>query len=125
MTLDEYQEAAANVSKWAPGGEKSIAYYALKLNGEAGEVAELIGKVWRGDLGIEPTVNTIEDLIAIHPEVKDKLVRELGDVLWYIQKIASKIEVSLDEVGLTNIAKLQARVDRKAAGLDPKAGEGR
>lgn len=125
MTLDEYQEAAANVSKWAPGGEKSIAYYALKLNGEAGEVAELIGKVWRGDHGEVGDREGIAAKFRSQPELHDKLVRELGDVLWYVQKLADKIGVGLEEVGQTNIAKLQARVDRKAAGLDPKAGEGR
>jgi len=125
MTLNEYQDAAQAVSTWAPGGEKSIAYYTLKLNGEAGEVAELVGKAWRGDYGpIDVHApGAIESILAATHE--DKLVRELGDVLWYVQKIASKINVDLETVATENLRKLQARVDRKAAGLDPKEGEGR
>lgn len=124
MTLNEYQYEAQKVSTWAPGGEKSSAYYALKLNGEAGEVAELIGKAWRGDYG--PTeVMSIEAIFKANPELKNKLVRELGDVLWYVQKLASKIDIQLADVARENLNKLQARVDNVSAGRPAKDGEGR
>lgn len=124
MTLDEYQYKAQQVAQWAPGGEKSIAYYALKLNGEAGEVAEQVGKAWRGDYGLTD-VDDVHLRIVFTPELKDKLVRELGDVLWYVSKIADKINVQLSDVARTNIAKLQARVDNVNAGRPAKEGEGR
>jgi NTP pyrophosphatase (non-canonical NTP hydrolase) len=120
--LDEYQRDAGHVSTWAPGGSKPLAYYALKLNGEAGEVAELVGKVWRGDFG--PFEHDPAEGFRQNPELKAKLVKELGDVLWYVQHIAARLDVPLSEVALANITKLQARVDNVRAGLPAKSGQG-
>lgn len=72
-------------------------YPALKLNGEAGEVAELIGKAIRDDGGV------------ISPERKLKLIYELGDVLWYISAMCREIGVPLAVVADTNIKKLKHR----------------
>lgn len=123
--LDEYQIKAASVGTWAPGGSKPLAYYALKLNGEAGEVAEIVGKAWRGDYcevtnGIDPALMPFE----LDPKLREKLVKELGDVLWYVAKIAGKLGVNLSEVGTTNLRKLIARIENVEAGLPAKSGDG-
>jgi NTP pyrophosphatase (non-canonical NTP hydrolase) len=65
----------------------------LGLVGESGEVVDLIKKhVYHG-----------------HPLDSDKLLKELGDVLWYVAALATALDVELSEVAAKNIAKLTAR----------------
>jgi len=44
-----------------------------------------------------------------HPIDHDKMVKEIGDVLWYVAFAARAVGVSLDEVAERNVAKLRAR----------------
>lgn len=65
----------------------------MGLAGETGEVIDLLKKhVWHD-----------------HPLDRDKLLRELGDVLWYLQLIADSTGFSMEDVRDANIAKLKAR----------------
>lgn len=75
----------------------AIMYPALKLAGEAGEVAEEIGKMIRDDSGI------------MTDERRERLVGELGDVLWYINALAAELGESLERIAERNIAKLARR----------------
>ena len=75
-------------------------YYALGLAGEAGEVADKIKKVYR-DCGGDYT-----------PEVKAAIILELGDVLWYMARLAGWMGVSLGVVALRNVTKLMGRKQR-------------
>lgn len=81
MTLSEYQDAALRTASRKPGEEVSrtidLAALALGVAGEAGEVCDLIKKhVGHG-----------------HPLDRDKLVKELGDVLWYGSVLAYRVGV--------------------------------
>ena len=40
---------------------------------------------------------------------KDELIKELGDVAWYIAEIATVLDVELEDVLVQNIEKLKAR----------------
>jgi NTP pyrophosphatase (non-canonical NTP hydrolase) len=65
----------------------------IGLCGEAGEVAELYKKaIYHG-----------------HKMDREKLVKELGDVLWYLSDLASKAGITLQEVANKNIQKLMKR----------------
>jgi NTP pyrophosphatase (non-canonical NTP hydrolase) len=97
MDFDTYDVAAARTARRAPGEELDprthLAVMALGLTGEAGEVADLIKKhIGHG-----------------HPLDSVKLVKELGDVLWYLAAICDALNTSLDHVAVTNIEKLKAR----------------
>jgi NTP pyrophosphatase (non-canonical NTP hydrolase) len=39
----------------------------------------------------------------------DEVIKELGDVLWYVAGMATAIGVSLDDVGQRNVDKLRKR----------------
>lgn len=66
---------------------------ALGITGEAGEVADLIKKhVFHG-----------------HDLNRDEIVKELGDVCWYVALLATSIGVGLDEILERNIEKLKRR----------------
>jgi NTP pyrophosphatase (non-canonical NTP hydrolase) len=73
--------------------EIGLAYCALGLNGEAGEVAEKVKKFYRDGTEID----------------KKALVKELGDVLWYLTAISNLIGVGLEEVMEVNYEKLLKR----------------
>lgn len=77
-----------------------LMYCVGKLNGESGEVAELVFKAFRGNLG----QLTDEEII--------KLAKELGDVQWYIANIADLIGYTLEDIMEMNIEKLQDRKER-------------
>lgn len=75
---------------------EALCHYALGLTGEAGEVADEIKKL----VFYERPLADAE---------RDKLVKELGDVLWYVSAIATTLDVTLEDVASRNVEKLEAR----------------
>ena len=95
-TLDEYQEAALSVAFYPQMGRNPI-YPALGIAGEAGEVCEKVKKVLRDEGGIFDSA----DAAAIG--------QELVDVLWYITAMARELGLSLHDIAVMNLAKLERR----------------
>ncbi len=93
MSLNYYQTQAYSLAKYPQ--TYAIVYPALGLAGEAGEVAEKVKKFLRDDTWDE-----------------DAVIKELGDVLWYIAALASDLGVSLEHVAQTNLDKLFSRKER-------------
>ena len=77
-------------------GNERLVENTLGLVGEAGEVAEKVKKVIR-DKG---NLNQAE------------LVKELGDVLFYVAALANHIDSDLETVAVNNLAKLHDRKKR-------------
>lgn len=101
MTLDDYQKAAEETAIYpGQGTVQGLVYCTLKLNGEAGEVAEHVGKALRDDNSI------------ITDERRTKLKLELGDVLWYLANAAGELDMTLEQVAQANIEKLKSRKAR-------------
>lgn len=65
----------------------------MGMCGEAGEAIDIVKKY----------------LYQGHELDKDHLILELGDVLWYVATCAEGLNVSLEEVMVRNIEKLQKR----------------
>ena len=65
----------------------------MVLCGESGETIDIVKK----------------HLHQGHPLDREKLIKELGDIAWYLAETAYALDVSLDEVLERNIAKLKAR----------------
>lgn len=97
MNFDEYQRAIENFAVY-PRENKlaAISYLALGLNGEAGEVAEQIKKAIRNNG-------------EITTERRQKILDELGDVLWYLTRMAIEFDSSVGEIAQMNFDKLDAR----------------
>jgi NTP pyrophosphatase (non-canonical NTP hydrolase) len=74
-------------------------YVALGLCGESGEVADALKKIYR-------EFGSVENAPA---QRKQHVLRELGDVLWYLNRMATVLGSSLDEVAQLNIDKLSKR----------------
>lgn len=80
--------------------EQELAYTALGLTGEAGEYADKIKKVIRDHDGY------------IDQSRQDGLIKELGDVLWYVSAAARALGVTLSVVATKNLEKLESRKQR-------------
>ena len=103
MKFDEYQEKAkkydffeATDNLMEPGFLEKV----LGITGEAGETADKIKKIIRDKGGLVST------------EDRESIVKELGDVLWYVAGIARYLGISLSEVANGNIKKLESRYQR-------------
>jgi NTP pyrophosphatase (non-canonical NTP hydrolase) len=98
MQLSDYQTRSRVTAEYPR--EAWLAYPALGLAGEAGEVAEHAKKAIRDDGG------TVSD------ERRAAMAKELGDVLWYVAQIATELDLDLDEIAQANIDKLLSRQRR-------------
>lgn len=118
MTFEEYAEIAKKTAVY-PGIGHGTIYPVLGLGGEGGEVAEavILGVVatlqLEGKLGtiLETFKKNIRDRGGILDEHhKEKVKKELGDVLWYIWATGHEFGITLDEIARTNAEKLAARL---------------
>lgn len=101
MTLNDYQVRTKETKKRGMGP----LYSAVALAGEVGEVCNEIKKHVRDDKG------------TMTEERLDKIILELGDVLWYLASLADDFGVTLEYVAAANLSKLEARyLSKKRAG---------
>lgn len=98
MELNEYQKKARETADYPK--EYHIIYPALGVAGEAGEVAEKIKKVLRDNNG------------RFTQSVIPNIIKELGDVLWYVAILAEDLGYTLNDVAQLNIDKLADRKNR-------------
>jgi NTP pyrophosphatase (non-canonical NTP hydrolase) len=98
VELSEYQRLSRRTAEYPR--EAWLAYPALGLAGEAGEVAEHAKKAIRDDGG------------AVSDERRGAMSKELGDVLWYVAQLASELGLDLEEIAQANLDKLLSRQRR-------------
>lgn len=116
MTPNEYQKKAHETASYPAGtiGEVRQAvdylYPALGLSEEAGEVAGKFAKAVRDNKGI------------ITAERKLAILKELGDVQWFIAELCTILGADLEIVMNMNLNKL---VDRKERGVIGGSGDNR
>jgi len=80
------------------------------LMGESGEVAEKFKKLIRDKKGV------------ISEEDKQEILKELGDILWYINSVSTLLGSNLEEVAQKNLDKV---LSRKARGVTTGSGDNR
>ena len=105
MNFNDYQLKSWDTFKLKTAPNKLI-YLTLGINGEVGEIAEKVKKLIR-DCG-DGSGNVPE----IGFDKRLELKKELGDVLWYLSGIATALQMSLEDVAISNIEKLASRKDR-------------
>lgn len=96
LNIVEYQEWTRK--HWQDNGEDSqILHACMGLAGEAGEVVDIFKKMvftpWR----------------LKGQDYKEEITKELGDVLYYLARVADESGISLADVVETNVAKLEKR----------------
>lgn len=96
MDLNEYQKQAHTFARY-PGREwkvsKDVVYVFLSLAGEAGEAANLLKKCLRAGVPID----------------RNKMLGELGGLLWYVAEAAGLLDSTLEDVADGNINLLTER----------------
>ncbi len=107
MEFNEYQEEALKTAFFTGDG---LVYCTLGLTGESGEFAEHVKKMLRDDGG------------QLTLERKKSLLKELGDVLWYMVNLANSMDSDLETVAQMNLEKIQ---DRKNRGVEKGNGDNR
>lgn len=80
------------------------------LVGESGEVAEKFKKLIRDKNG------------SLDQSDKDEIIKELGDILWYVNSVATLLDSSLEEVAKKNLDKV---ISRKERGVTSGSGDNR
>lgn len=90
MTIKEYQKLAMRT---ATEDTKTLLHASLGLAGESGEVADIVKKVeFHG-----------------HNLNREDLIKELGDVCWYIALACECLDTDMEELFKKNIDKLKKR----------------
>ena len=93
MTGNEYQKLAMTTLNPALSKKDVLINGVMGLCGESGEAIDIVKK----------------HLHQGHELDKEKLIKELGDIAWYLAEAAYALDVDLDAVLEKNIAKLKAR----------------
>ena len=104
LTLNDYQIKSQETAIYPRDNNMDLIYTTLGLAGEAGEIANKVKKIIRDNNGDIPYA------------VREALVDELGDVLWYVAAVADSLLASLDQIAFKNLVKLQSRKDRGKIG---------
>jgi NTP pyrophosphatase (non-canonical NTP hydrolase) len=103
MNFNDYQKQAITTDTFGGTGQVTDPAFITKilgLVGEAGEVAEKFKKILR-----DKDAN-------LSDADKAEIVKELGDVLWYISSITHYLGVPLQEVADVNLEKVHSRKKR-------------
>lgn len=106
LGLNEYQKKAHETASYPCGliaGDNTAVNYlypALGLAEEAGEVAGKYAKAIRDNHGV------------IDHDREIAIVKELGDVMWFVAELATCLGVKLEDVAQKNLDKLASRKER-------------
>lgn len=113
MEINEYQERAMGTCLES---SRNWCYMSDGLVEEVGELKGVVAKAVRhGEASVDGN-----SLVAVEA-VRERMRKELGDVIWMVAGVASVMGWSLEEVAEGNLAKLAAR---KAAGTIDGRGDG-
>lgn len=111
LGINDYQKKAHETAKYPPCRVEctnrtyfGYAYPVLGLAEEAGEVAGKFAKALRDEDG------------DISLEKRDEIVKELGDVCWFVAELSTILGVTLEEVMQKNLDKLASRKERGVIG---------
>ena len=93
MTPNEYQKLAMTTLNPELSPRDVLINSVMGLCGESGEAIDLVKK----------------HLHQGHPLDRERLIKELGDIAWYLAEAATALDVSLEEIMERNIEKLKKR----------------
>jgi NTP pyrophosphatase (non-canonical NTP hydrolase) len=98
MDFDFYQDAASGTDQFAGQNAKKDEGLMIPLLGIAGETGTLLAEFKK----------KIRDKES-YKGFQDKAEEELGDILWYLSNIASRLGLSLSEIASKNLQKTNER----------------
>ena len=93
MNINDYQKAAMRTLNPDLDNKDVLINSVMGLCGESGEAIDIVKK-W---------------LMQGHDLDRDHLIKELGDVAWYLAEAATALDISLETVFQENLDKLSKR----------------
>lgn len=102
--LREYQKRTRITAIYPD--ETQVIYPLLGLGGEVGELQNKLKKILR-DQNV-----TVLSRHTISASVLEYVEDELGDILWYIARLADDMGLDLSQIGQKNLDKLRDRMER-------------
>lgn len=93
MTINEYQKLAMTTLNPDLNKKDVLINGVMGLCGESGECIDIVKR----------------HLAQGHELNREELIKELGDVAWYLAETAFALDVELEEVLMRNIEKLKKR----------------
>ncbi len=93
MNLQAYREQRKRTETWTDTLDTKIYMLCFGLMGETGEVVDYLKKV----------------AFHNHPFDKQILIKEIGDLMWYLIGLTDSFNIDLEDVFEKNIQKLQQR----------------
>ena len=93
MTINEYQQLAMTTLNPNLSKKDVLINSVMGLCGESGEAIDIVKK-W---------------LAQGHDLDKERLMKELGDIAWYLAEAATALDISLEDILQGNIDKLKKR----------------
>ena len=93
MTVNDYQNLAMTTLNPALSKKDVLINGVMGLCGESGEAIDIVKK----------------HLAQGHDLDREGLIKELGDIAWYLAETATALDVTLEEVLERNIEKLRKR----------------
>ena len=96
MTIQEYQTLAMTTLNKEIAPDELLLNSVMGLCGEAGEAIDLVKR----------------HRFHGHPLDREALIKELGDVAWYLAEAAEALAIPLEEILAGNIEKLRKRYPR-------------
>jgi len=99
LTFNQFQDIVRKKAFY-PNVGNNLSYPCLGLAEESGEVCGKIKKIIRDDGGI------------LTEEKKQAIIKELGDVLWYVAAQCWELGIPMNEAAQSNIDKITGREQR-------------
>ncbi len=93
MNINEYQELAMTTLNPELNKKDVLINSVMGLCGESGEAIDIVKK-W---------------LAQGHELDKEHLIKELGDIAWYLAEAATALDIPLEQIFQSNIDKLKKR----------------
>ena len=100
LAIEEYQKKAHETADYKGMNDCDYTYPVMGLTEEAGEVSGKFAKAVRDCDGV------------IDDSRKEEIIKELGDVCWFVAEICTNQGISLEEVMEKNLEKLKSRKER-------------
>ena len=93
MNANEYQKLAMTTLNKELNKKEMLLNSVMGLCGESGEAIDIVKKHY----------------FHGHELDKEHLIKELGDIAWYLAEAATALDISLEDILSTNIDKLKKR----------------
>lgn len=93
MTIREYQKQSTRTLNPTLNGTEQIINMIMGMNGEVGELTDLFKK----------------NMFQGHELVTERVIEELGDIMFYIVNLCTMLDIKMEDVLDYNVEKLQKR----------------